>query len=461
MPRRDETFIVYYREDYSQYLDDNPGALVCLSESTIQLCLSALRFAGWPTRWRIDRGDHNPRVSGAIWEEVKKWQNLAIQELIMSCEFPDLNPGLEAIAAAISSLSASNQQTADLIKVMVQSNVCCEQTIINQGGFVAGGITQGSGENVPIYGINPPLEVAPGTFPEGYTSENEYLLDKCQVANLIFDGFIASLRSLAALGVFNGVALVGLVIASIAGALIFPPAAIPIACAAIGVLSVGVTILAVVADEIETNRAEWVCALYQSESVSSAVEAVADLMDALIATLGVSSPVGIAIKSLVLVLLNGETLNQLMTKVAHLNYPGADCSSCGDCNNSLLTLSIGAILEDDEGLSIRTITINSTDHNPGGGSRQTISFFVPLGCEIEILSCSVVSGTWTGMDNTGNCTSPDLLYGYHFTCDTETLEYVCGVNDFLSGVTGINNFGLYSVTGFTVELQIRVVDCTA
>jgi len=449
MPRRDETFIVYYREDYTEYLNDNPGNLVCLSESTIQLCLSALRFAGWPTRWRIDREDNNKRVDGAVWEEVKQWQNLAIEELLMSCNFPDINPGLEAIAQSLLALAQSNQQNTDLIRIMANNSVCCEQAIVNQGGGVVHTITTPGNQNTPVYGTQPGLEITPGQFPDGFDSLEEYETDKCQMSNLIFDGWIISLRNLGAIGVFNGVALAGLIIAALAGAIVFPPALIPIMAAAIGILSVEVTILAVVANELEENRSYWVCLIYNSDSVDEIVSVIADALDALIATLSVSGPVGVAIKTICLLLLNSDTLNGLMQKQAHLDYPGADCTDCVDpCAVTNITFAIGTVTADDENDESRTVTVESALI---GAGYHVINAIAPSGCKFNISSYNTTGWVGQSVQPSFICGETGHEYGYVIGANS-VLTRLC--TDTISPTDEITEFALDSLTAFSLTITM-------
>lgn len=314
-----------------------PDKLVCLSDWDVSIIrLSLFPFFYWPTR--IGRWIDGTRFELSTLSEYQDTQE-KLQDLDgrlgenMAC---DINDGLGAIASSIDGLSASIAGMSSGSNVQtVTNNLCCEQTIINQSGGVIGNITQPVGENTyPFFGTEEPLEVSPGEFPEGFETEEEYLLDKCQVSNLMVTGVIQSLRNLASLGVFNGVALAGLVILAISGAIVFPPAAIPLMCAAIGILSVNVTILAVVAQEIEDNREEWVCAVYNSDSAEIAVSLIADLIDGIVASIGATGPVAMAIKQVVMVLVNADTLNQAYSKVAHLLYPDADCSGCiVDCGD--------------------------------------------------------------------------------------------------------------------------------
>lgn len=410
MSRRDETFILYYWEDYEQYETENPSCYYCLSESTVQILLSALRFAGWRTRWRLDRNDHSRRMeSNYIWNKIDYMAALAQKELItdMSC---DLQAGFDALAQAIENASP-NQGLLALAQAISGgrgSSGCCQDDMVdNQHGGYAGYFTQpGTGETWPIFGTEPPLGVTPETFPEGYESLEEYKLDKCQVANLVVDGAIASLRGLGALGVFNYIAVAGLVVLAITGAIIFPPAFIPIACAAIGVLAVEVTLLTLAANAIQSNREEWVCALYESESVESALSVIADLIDGLIASLDLTGPKGMAVKQIILLLVNGDTLNQLFKKVAHLSYPDADCSACVDDCFTFDTdlegwsyrsdfgswgLSGGYISWDASG----AMNQGTTESSYSGAISDVMEWVIQEGDNIEITYTSAGGGSWS------------------------------------------------------------------
>lgn len=387
--------------------------------------------------------------------------NFTLEEVIMSCGDNGIALALEHVAQALVQMAA-NQATANQVanQVSLTNNFCCEQTLINSGGNVVANITTPLGETTPIYGTQEPGSLQPGTFPPGFENQAEYQLDKCQMSNLIFDGWVMSLRNLAAFGVFNGIALAGLVVAALAGIIVFPPAAIPIMCAAIGVLSVNVTILAVVADELEANRQYWVCIFYTSDSVEEIVAFIADALDALIATLQTTGPIGFAIKQICLLLLNSDTLNGLMEKRAHIDYPNADCSTCEQCNVTTgLTINIGQIDSDDEATPIRTMTITSQPYNPGGGLRQTIVISVPFGCQLEILDLDIVGGTWDGLEDTPQCPAENTLFGYTYSCDDETLSYVCGTNTLLNPIDGIEVAGMYSFNLFQITVQLSVSEC--
>lgn len=251
----------------------------------------------------------------------------------MSCE--EIAAGLQAIANAISGLTFP----ASTITQTNENN--CSGGGCDGGGITGvitpttpswyqGSVEQPSGEIVPIFGTDPPMSVEPETWPEGYTSREEYELDKCQLANGIIDGLIQTLHNFSLFGVWNAAALVGLLITAVVGLILLPPAGLALIGMMVGVLSVNITILELAANHISENRQEWVCALYESDTVEEMISVLADLIDAMIALVPTLGPYGTAVKTIVLTLMNGDTLNQLMKKTAHIQYPDADCSTCGN-----------------------------------------------------------------------------------------------------------------------------------
>jgi len=302
------------------------------------------RFAiCWPDSplWRaLLRGLVTEPARGYFWDEKTGWikdvladfrqtldHNLELPEVFMACNDQNIAEALQAIATAVVQASINNSSSAN-----ASANACCEQTIINQGGGSVGVVTQpGTGQPIPIYGTQPPIVLPPGTIPDGYETQEEYDLDKCQMANLIIDDAIESVRRLGAITTFNTIALAGLIIASIVGAIIFPPAAIPIAVGALIAVS-GVTgVLAGLLLGMQDRRQDLVCALYEGQTVDSIIGTVADIIDEIILLIPGAGPVAWALKTLALVLINSDTLNQLFTKQAHADYPDADCSNCNDC----------------------------------------------------------------------------------------------------------------------------------
>lgn len=333
MGRRDETFILYYWEDYEQYTVENPSCIYCLSESTVQIILSSLRFAGWRTRWRLNREDNNRRLEDdSIWNQIDALAALAQKEIVddMTCE-------LETAAQIIADAMAANntapalEHMAQAIQAIANKPCCSDGGNIGENGGVVDQWTDGDGINHPIYGSQPPPTVEEGTPPPGFDTWEEYQLNKCQVANLVFDGWLSTMRNLAGFTIFNAVALATLIGLALAGIILMPVAAIPIMIGLLITLGSFVAMFNSIASELESHRADIVCSLYRSDTVDVMTSILADALDAAIALLEVAPGIGVALKEVALLLVNADTLSQIMSGVAGLTYPDADCSGCEDC----------------------------------------------------------------------------------------------------------------------------------
>lgn len=245
-------------------------------------------------------------------------QNLHLEGVIMACNDLELVASFNAIASAIR--YAADRDFA---------KACCELGIGGSGGIV-GVVTQPFGGNeIPIYGTQPPATLPEGeTFPEGFESVEEWDVHKCAVANVIIDGVLNSLQNLTALNFaqVNGLGVVAL--AAVSGFLVFPPATIPVLIGALIILVVSQAALLAARDYIIDNRQEWLCWLYEAESVSQVIGTIADGIDLLIAFISVSGPIGNAVKLVLMLLMNGDALNQLFDANADYQYPDADCSDC-------------------------------------------------------------------------------------------------------------------------------------
>lgn len=247
--------------------------------------------------------------------------NLHLQGVIMACNDTEMVASFNAIASAIR--YAADRDFA---------KACCELGGVGSGGIVGIVTPPVSGVDVPIYGTQPPAELPPGeTFPEGFESLEEWDTHKCSVANVIMDGVIATLQGLATLNLLNVNVLGVLVIAAVSGFLVFPPSAIPVMVATLIALAASQALLIAAKNYLIDNREEWVCMLYGATSVSQLIGILSDTMDTLIAFIGTSGPIGAAVKLVLMLLFNGDALNQLFDVNADYQYPDADCSSCDDC----------------------------------------------------------------------------------------------------------------------------------
>ena len=329
MPKVDDTFLLYYLEDFAEFSEDNPTCIFCLSESTVQIILSALRFSEWPTRWRLNRQDNSRAIDRVYWDTIKYFSELAHKEIIrdMECDF---QAGFETLAEAIT--SASNASAIDRLAQAVGNLVarqCCEgQSNLTTNGGIVSTIDDGDGNTIPIYGTQPPATIPETGFPPNYESEEDYLNDKCRLANMVFDGWLGTMRGLGAITVFNATALATLIGLALASVIIMPPAAIPVMIVSLLALGGFVAMFVQLADQLQENRQSIICDLYNSDTVETMTELLSDALDVAIGALEVAGPVGALLKTVALVLVNSDTLSQLLNGAATLGYPDADCSMC-------------------------------------------------------------------------------------------------------------------------------------
>lgn len=245
-------------------------------------------------------------------------QNIPLNGVIMACNDTELADALNNIALAI---STSNSQS-------IQANCCgsAENTISNSiQNFVNQPI---GGNDIPVYGSEPSVALDSGDIPIGYESLAEYDADKCRKANSLINAVIASLRALGAITTFNFTGLTVIVLMAISGVLVVAPPLIPILVGGIIVLAVSIHVLDDAADEIEANKEEWVCALYEGDNTEGIIGNLADLIDTLVGVIGVTGPVGGAVKLVILVLLNGDNINKLLTNAPMLGITEIDCNVC-------------------------------------------------------------------------------------------------------------------------------------
>jgi hypothetical protein len=159
------------------------------------------------------------------------------------------------------------------------------------------------------------------------------LTNKCAVANLIVDGVIGTLHGFATFTVFNATALVALIGLATAAVIVMPPVAIPVMVACILALVGFTTYFEGMANEIANRRQDYVCILYQGETIEVMISLLADFIDAVLAIVGGAGWITRILKQAFLLLNNPDTLKQLFDGVAGAAYAGADCSGCGqdDC----------------------------------------------------------------------------------------------------------------------------------
>lgn len=255
--------------------------------------------------------------------------NIPLDGVIMSCNDTNLADSFNNIALAIRSLA-----------VGASGNGCCTTVEVIVNNTFQGSVIQPVGGNsTPVYGSQPGLVLGPGEFPDSFPSLEAYNQEKCRNAHLLTDSLIVSLNNLAGFTFMESVALVGFIGAAIVASIIFPPTIIPLMIGVLIVLAVEVTLLSAAAAYIEDHKSEVICMLYDSEGTELFLSVFADFLDAMVAFLSVSSPVGVAIKTVCLLLFNTDTINRLFSGAASAGYPDADCSDCG-CELFRLDLSV-------------------------------------------------------------------------------------------------------------------------
>lgn len=352
--------------------------------------------------------------------------NLPFSGVLMACNDTELTQAFSDIALAIRYLADKQ---------------CCDNLQIDvQGGF-QGTITQGSGEVVPIYGSEPPIGLGPGEIPATYEDPAEYDADKCRLANQIIDGLSGSLTNLAALGTYNAATLAVLIGVSIATGIVFPPAMIPTAISVLIILSGSLVLIAQLNADIIADRADWVCWLYEGENTEAVLSNIADALDILLAAIPVSGVLAWALKSLVLVLMNSNTLNQLFSGGPVAAGGETDCSACTACP----TVSTW---NDTSGSNFSTYDelpkVLTSHYNPSGLYHYIFG-------HLNVQSAAVFTDLtgWTDATNVGN----------DFRLGSETEQTVLTNDVFISNSVPVGqtdpfgNFAFHSATEFSIVIN--------
>jgi hypothetical protein len=168
-------------------------------------------------------------------------------------------------------------------------------------------------------------------FPEGYEDLPDYEEDKCRKATKMIDDLIATLDRLGNIEWGLGVVSVVVILGCLVGLIVVPEVVIP-TLLWILVANVGITTALIQAEGyISDNREEWICYLLESDSVEGIISVISTALGVMVAFLALPGAMGIAITSIVLHLLNNDTLSALFSSQAAHQYPEVDCSGCVDC----------------------------------------------------------------------------------------------------------------------------------
>lgn len=300
--------------------------------------------------------------------------NFDLKEVIMACG----DSGLSDIAAAIT--------------LLAQSQSSCAPCAPNGG--VQGQVPFAGSEPVAWPGTEAPAILPEAGYPVGYDSLEAYLADKCSVANLLVDGLITSLTTLAAFDLANLIGLSSLLAAGVGfGLVVIPEIAIPVIVGALAVLATVGGVLLSIRDEIQSDRDTWVCAIYNGENAQQAIDIIAALIEALIATLSVSTAVGLAIKILLVAILNPDSVNKAFSFAGGVAYPDADCSECfEDVCQWVFESGTGVITRDGESF---VLTATQT----GGVGNYSIDIILTNSCCPT--NDTITLESWTGTPSNG------------------------------------------------------------
>lgn len=242
--------------------------------------------------------------------------NLPLIGVLMACNDTEITAAFSDIALAIRALADAQ---------------CCDNLQIDVNGGVQGSVVSPLGQTIPIFGSQPPLSPGPGEFPVEFPDLETYNLSKCQVANGISDGLIGALKAFTGISIAQFTLGIVLTVLAFAGAIVFPPAGFPALMVALGILGGSTGLLLAMAIKLEENRDELVCILYSGDSTSSVIGALADFFDTLIALIPGVGVLGMTIKTILLVLVNSDTVNQLFNSSAAYVFPDANCTACEVC----------------------------------------------------------------------------------------------------------------------------------
>jgi len=282
--------------------------LICFNSQELLVIKTAIQALRWPTRygeflspWRFETYPNQAVIDVIDDIEVK-----------MSCN--QISDGLEALGADIRAGLA-----------LLASAQCCDNTqvIVNVNGGVNGFLSDGS----VTYG-SAPYSDFPTEIPDGYDDQNHFDTQLCARANALFDAILQTLLVLTGTASFNAIGATVVLSLTFMGMIAIPEVVIPVLIAAMAVAYLSAGSLYAARQELINYREDIICILISGENYSAVIASLADIFDLIVASLGVSSPVGVAIKTILLVLFSADSLNWILEAFGGVNYPDADCSGC-------------------------------------------------------------------------------------------------------------------------------------
>ena len=311
-------------------------------------------------------------------------QNFNLSEVIMSCNDTNIADALNAIAAALAGQTTGATVDCGCGGGSSSTIVQCLGSTISVNNHVE----LPDGTMWPVFSSGPVPVLAPGDIPDGYSDSAEYLSDKCAKATKIIDDLVASLRQIGYINWGTGVVGAAIIIGVLVGAITVPYVVIPLLLFAL-TANIGITAVVVqAANYIEANRQDFICILYETDSVDEIIQLVSSALAVMVGVLGVVGATAVAIKSVVLWLLNGDVLSTLFNSEAKEQYPSATC----DCEPpGCPMLYDWASNADALGFSFAGLMTNTTvnvgtnvegyyslDRPIGGGTNWRFEFMVEL-----------------------------------------------------------------------------------
>lgn len=305
--------------------------------------------------------------------------------------------------------------TLESLRTAIINTSCC-------GTSGPQGVIESDGEY--FFGTEQPISVPIGTVPSGFADEAEYDSHRCDVANLIIENLIGTLNNLATLTLAQLTAA-GIAAGFIVG--ILNVAGVLVVAIAFALTGAAFALLSSLASYIDTNRQEFVCALYDSPVVTFTYNTLRDLIIGAASAIGATTTEIELIADIVMSLVNIDVLNNLHTAIG---LPSAvnpvDCSGCGECQYLNTVAVVSPIYVDSGSINHWEAQIDATDF--GAQSR---------GCCFNVVSVSVGSyGQYTFPSliefNCGNPNSGAAQADNNVSVDWrnlanwsgETLEYV-------------------------------------
>jgi len=308
--------------DIAGLLSDLGGksGLLCLSETTWELAYNLVLYYGyWRSRYyyRDPASGEAQTLTDEEYDQITDVVDLAIEELQMT--------GCSDITDALTSLTNAVTATG-------QAGGCCDN-----------------------YGSIPSADADPGdpdteTVPDGYPGTwSEYQTYKCSAAQAIADDVIATTDNLQTLGgvgaVLGSAALAAFLSTSLLSGVLVGVMALGFSAGAGAAIVIGALIALIIgnsaqfalfadlSDDLETDRDDLVCTLFNSADIPTAM---ADLTAFIVARADVSEPFYGVVEALLSGVVNADMLNPLYVEDPSYEGYGGDCDGCAGCASAMI-----------------------------------------------------------------------------------------------------------------------------